>query len=232
MSAIQIVLFKEPGVIRYQNEVSNVAANQLVMTSEDAMVSAVSRENWINLFCYSGELHSLYNEVVDLISQEKEVKFFKLDFTKTIPVASQLVKVIEQLSNNKNMMMKFIFIYCLSMDKEYFSKMLIYYLAHNDKVLSYLEEHFMNPWPVTQFAEDLDVDVKKLNFLFYKNYGVSAKKWLLERRLSYARKQLLITSKKIADIALDSGFSNHAHFTDAFKKRYMCCPTVVRATSL
>ncbi len=232
MSAIQIVLFKEPGVIRYQNKMLDIAANQLIMTSEDAMASAVSREGWVNLYCYPGELHAIYNEVVDLISQKERDNFFKLDFTKTIPVASQLVNVIERLSDNKNMMMKFIFIYCLSMDKQYFSKMLLFYLTYNDKVLSYLERHFMNPWPVTQFAEDLDVNLKKLNFIFYRNYGVSAKKWLLERRLSFAKHQLLVTSRKIADIALDSGFSNHAHFTDAFKRRYMCCPTVLRATSL
>lgn len=87
----------------------------------------------------------------------------------------------------------------------------------------------MQPWPVTRFAEDLGIEVRRLNFLFYKNYGVSAKQWLLERRLSYARQQLMVTEKKVADIALDSGFSNHAHFTESFKKRYLCSPTVLRA---
>ena len=31
-----------------------------------------------------------------------------------------------------------------------------YFLAHNDKMLSYLEGNFMQPWPVTRFAENLD----------------------------------------------------------------------------
>lgn len=55
----------------------------------------------------------------------------------------------------------------------------------------------MQPWSVATFAANLGVEVRKLNCLFYKNYGVSAKQWLLEQRLIYARQQLITTDKKL-----------------------------------
>ncbi|WP_133407979.1 helix-turn-helix domain-containing protein [Parashewanella tropica] len=230
MSAIQILLFKQPGKLHRGEEVLEIEANQLIVTSEDVRASAISRDCWLSVFCYPGELHALYNEVSELIDTNNELKHFKVDEIKVIPVYQNLVKVFEQLISNREMLMKFVFIYCLSMDKAYFSILFRYFLAYNDEVLRYIETNFMRPWPVNRFAEDLNVDVRKLNFIFYKNYGVSAKKWLQDRRLSFARQQLLGTDKKIADIALDSGFSNHAHFTDAFKKRYSCCPTTLRSS--
>lgn len=230
MSAIQVILFKHDGKLRCQGEVIDVSANQLVVTTEDATASAISRDCWINVFCYPGEMHELYHEVMDLIGSETKDTNFKMGEAKIVPVFDQLISVIEQLKDNKSMMMKFVFIYCLSVDNAYFSGMLRYFLAHNNKILSLLESNFMNPWSVSQFAEELKMEVRKLNFFFYKNYGVSAKQWILERRLSFARQQLLLTTRKVADIALDSGFSNHAHFTDAFKKRYSCSPTELRAT--
>lgn len=229
MSAIQIILFKQSGKLHCENETIDIDANQLVVTDENSSASAFSRDCWLNVYCYPGDLHELYHEVIDLIGSE-DCHQYHLGTSKIIPINEQLIDVVEQLSCNKNVLMKFLFIYCLSMDNKFFSRLLRYFLAHNDEVLSYLEGHFMKPWSVSKYAENLNVDVRKLNFLFYRNYGKSAKRWLIERRLSYARKQLVMTSKKVADIALESGFSNQAHFADAFKKQYLCSPTVLRST--
>lgn len=229
MSAIQIILFRQPGKIHCQGENLAIDSNQLVVTTEEATASAMSRDSWLSIFCYPGELHALYHEIADLIGPSTEMNRFQLESVKILPVFDELSNVIEQLKGNRNLLIKFIFMYCLGMDNGYFSGLMRYFLAHNDKMLSYLEGNFMQPWPVTRFAENLGIEVRRLNFLFYKNYGVSAKQWLLERRLSYARQQLMVTEKKVADIALDSGFSNHAHFTESFKKRYLCSPTVLRA---
>lgn len=230
MSEIQIILFRQKGEINCQGDTLSIGSDQLVVTTEDAHVSMAGRNNWLNLFCYPGELHALYHEVVDLLGPNDESKPFKLIPIKVIPVFSELSRVIEQLHGNRTLLMKFIFIYCLGMDNGYFSGLLRYFLNHNNKLLSYLETHFMQPWPVIRFAEDLGIEVRKLNFLFYKNYGVSAKQWLLERRLIYAREQLISTEKKVTDIALDSGFSNHSHFSESFKKRYQCSPSVMRSS--
>ncbi|RLV59786.1 AraC family transcriptional regulator [Parashewanella curva] len=230
MSAIQILLFKQPGKLHRKDEVIEIEANQLIVTSEDVTATAISRDCWLNVYCYPGELHGLYNEISELIDTKQEFKHFRADEVKSIPVYNNLIKVFEQLISNREMLMKFVFIYCLSMDKSYFSNLFKYFLTYNDEVLRYIETNFMKPWPVNRFAEDLKVDARKLNFIFYKNYGVSAKKWLLDKRLSFARQQLLGTDKKVIDIAYESGFSNSSHFTDAFKKRYSCCPTTLRSS--
>ncbi|QDO84241.1 helix-turn-helix transcriptional regulator [Shewanella psychropiezotolerans] len=230
MSEIQIVLFRQAGNINYQGNTLAIASDQLVVTTGEARVSKADRGTRLNLFCYPGELHALYHEVVDLICPCDDTKPFNIIPIKVMPVFAELSNVIEQLNGNRSLLMKFIFIYCLGMENQYFSGLLRYFLAHNNKMLSYLEKNFMQPWSVTRFAEDLEIEVRKLNFFFYKNYGVSAKQWLLERRLSYARQQLLETGKKVIDIAVDSGFSSHSHFTESFKKRYLCSPKIMRST--
>lgn len=230
MSEIQIILFRQAGKIHYQGDTLAVAADQLVVTTEEASVSMADRKNWLNLYCYPGELQALYHEVVDLLGPNDDSKPFKIASIKVMPVFSELSHIIEQLSGNRMMLLKFMFIYFLSMDNRYFSGLLRYFLTHNNKVISYFEGHFMQPWSVTTFADNLGIEVRKLNCLFYKNYGLSAKQWLLEQRLNYALKQLMVTDKKVTDIALDSGFSHHSHFTDSFKKRYQCSPTVMRST--
>ncbi|BAJ02216.1 AraC-type DNA-binding domain-containing protein [Shewanella violacea DSS12] len=230
MSEIQVILFRQAGKIHYQGHSLAIAAEQLVVTSSDVSVVMEERQSGLHLFCYPGELHALYNEVADLLSPADQSEPFKIAPFKAMPVFNELSNVIEQLKGSRRLLMTFIFTYCLGMDNHYFSGLLRYFLAHNNKMLSYLEVHFMQPWSVARFAENLQVEVHKLNLFFYKNYGTSAKQWLLERRLNYARHLLLETEKKVTDIALDSGFSHHSHFTDSFKKRFHCSPKAIRST--
>ena len=63
---------------------------------------------------------------------------------------------------------------------------------------------------------------------FRLRYGTSPYRYLLMRRLEFARTQL---SKKrpLADIALRAGFSDQAHFTRVFKDGFGLTPAVYRA---
>jgi AraC-like DNA-binding protein len=51
---------------------------------------------------------------------------------------------------------------------------------------------------------------------FRKSFGVSPYRWLLERRIDYAKALLLTSDLPIANIALQSGFSDQSTFTRAF----------------
>lgn len=46
----------------------------------------------------------------------------------------------------------------------------------------------------------------------------------LEQRLDAAREALLATSRCIAEIAVDTGFADHAHLTKAFRKLFGTTP--------
>lgn len=63
---------------------------------------------------------------------------------------------------------------------------------------------------------------------FKKMYGVSPKQYLLDKRMSLAKQQLLETDKKVTDIARDSGFSSLYYFSKAFKATTGTSPRAFR----
>lgn len=58
--------------------------------------------------------------------------------------------------------------------------------------------------------------------------GRTLRELALEARLEAARQALLRTSRGIADIATDTGFTDHAHLTNAFRKTFGMTPSRYR----
>jgi AraC family transcriptional regulator, exoenzyme S synthesis regulatory protein ExsA len=60
---------------------------------------------------------------------------------------------------------------------------------------------------------------------FQQIFKMNPGKWLLEKRLARAHQLLkLYSDKPVADVALESGFENVAHFSKVFKSRYGFSP--------
>jgi transcriptional regulator GlxA family with amidase domain len=59
-------------------------------------------------------------------------------------------------------------------------------------------------------------------------YGTPPGRWLLEKRLETARRLLEVTDKPVADVVLESGFKNNAHFSKAFKNHFKISPLQCR----
>jgi AraC-like DNA-binding protein len=58
---------------------------------------------------------------------------------------------------------------------------------------------------------------------FKRHYGMTPHAFLVNRRIQFARRQLR-EGKLIADVALDSGFADQAHFQRAFKQHLAATP--------
>ena len=69
---------------------------------------------------------------------------------------------------------------------------------------------------LSQLARECGLSVSHFTRAFRKSFGVSPYRWLLERRIDYAKALLLTSDLPIANIALQSGFSDQAAFTRAF----------------
>lgn len=63
---------------------------------------------------------------------------------------------------------------------------------------------------------------------FRRASGCTPHQYLLGRRLARARKLLRQTSASVTDIALECGFSSHAHLTATFSRRVGMAPSVYR----
>ena len=85
-------------------------------------------------------------------------------------------------------------------------------------------EDFMENRPdlnltVDELADFAEVDRSTLFRAFKREAGVSPKEYIDERKFSTAQRLLTETGLSIKQVALASGFSNHAYFAEAFRKR-------------
>lgn len=59
---------------------------------------------------------------------------------------------------------------------------------------------------------------------FKSQLNSTPSRWLIDKRLEYAKKLLLETDLNINEICLESGFKNTSHFIRVFKKKYALSP--------
>ncbi|EBY6849567.1 AraC family transcriptional regulator [Salmonella enterica subsp. enterica] len=135
------------------------------------------------------------------------------------------MSVSELLSGTPEKAITFLILYCLSTDWDYFSTYFTHLINQNGSLLAFFSKHAFNPWPTERYAEMLGVSLRKLNIMFRQSYGVSPKKWLMEKRLERAQYLLECTLFPVADVAEHCGFSNHAYFSDSFKRKFKRSPT-------
>jgi AraC-like DNA-binding protein len=82
-------------------------------------------------------------------------------------------------------------------------------------------------WSLTRIAAQLQVSPAYLTDLFRRHEGVSIARYQRRLRLSRALVELPHT-QDIAALALDLGFSSHAHFSTAFRATYGETPSMYR----
>jgi AraC family transcriptional regulator len=69
---------------------------------------------------------------------------------------------------------------------------------------------------LSELARECVLSVSHFARAFRKSLGVSPYRWLLERRIDHAKALLVTGDLPIANIALQSGFSDQTAFTRAF----------------
>ncbi len=122
-----------------------------------------------------------------------------------------IVQVIEPyitfLENNMNMEMKVIV----------------------EKVVSYLEEHYMEDISLESCAEYVDITPYALSKAFKKIHGVNFIDYLTTIRMDKAKELLLYTNMKINEISESVGY-RHSYFNRIFKKHVGLPPSQYRKT--
>lgn len=63
---------------------------------------------------------------------------------------------------------------------------------------------------------------------FVQLYNISPGKWLMEKRLYYAKHLLTVAGKSVGDAAFESGFESVSHFSRAFSKQFGSPPSSVK----
>ncbi|RAK63157.1 helix-turn-helix transcriptional regulator [Hymenobacter edaphi] len=95
-------------------------------------------------------------------------------------------------------------------------------------IRQYLDEHYANPPSLLTLARLFGTNDFKLKRGFRQLFNTTVFGYVAERRLAVAQQLLTLTDQPVQDIAEAVGFSNPAHFTTAFRKKFGVAPSQVR----
>jgi AraC-like DNA-binding protein len=94
-----------------------------------------------------------------------------------------------------------------------------------------MEENFCFNLSLDEYARLSARSLSTFKREFQKHYGMSPGKWLVKRRLSFAKQLLLGTEDTVQEVCYDSGFENPSHFTRVFKENFGKTPLAYRKES-
>jgi AraC family transcriptional regulator, exoenzyme S synthesis regulatory protein ExsA len=229
MHHVRFLYGKYPGRLGVQGGMHTIPAYSIVATSGDAVVCSTTAEMELHVVDFrSADFQRLYPEIADLLDETLHLRFFP-EPARIIETSAGVLDTLALLAQAApHTLLRFLYAYCLALDRCYFSALMRYAMSGDTAFVEFIEANCLKQWSVERLAQEFDMPVRKFNMLFQEKYGMTAKRWLLETRLFRARDLLLSTSMRVLDIALECGFSNHAHFTDSFRKRFLCNPTQLR----
>lgn len=99
-------------------------------------------------------------------------------------------------------------------------------------VLDHMYEHVGDPsLRAAALAQIAGLPVDVFRHRFRKSLGQSVHQSLMDIRMEMAAHYLTWTSRCISQIAMDTGFADHSHFSKAFRHRVGTTPSVFRETS-
>ena len=88
-----------------------------------------------------------------------------------------------------------------------------------------LDENFRNPdFDIEKLASMCGLSYSHFKRLFVQQFSIAPKKYLISKRLEFARALILNQQFSISDIAEMAGYDNVYYFSNAYKKYYGCSP--------
>jgi AraC-like DNA-binding protein len=90
-------------------------------------------------------------------------------------------------------------------------------------IRDFMNTNFYKPLTVEDYAYLTGRSLSTFTRDFKRQFNISPKQWLVEKRLEKAR-QLLSQNKTVTDVAFEVGYENFSHFIKAFHKKFGISP--------
>ena len=88
-----------------------------------------------------------------------------------------------------------------------------------EKAINYIRDSIYDEITLDDLAKEAALSKYHFSRIFKKETGFSPLEYVFNTKINLAKTILITTNKKIADIALDLGFSSESSFINAFKSR-------------
>ena len=85
---------------------------------------------------------------------------------------------------------------------------------------SFMNQSFLLKVPLKIFALQTGRSLSTFHREFKKVFGETPHRWIMKKRLNYARKLMDSDGLKPSEVYITSGFEDLAHFSRAFKKEF------------
>ncbi|WP_240674564.1 helix-turn-helix transcriptional regulator [Burkholderia stabilis] len=217
------------GHIRTAGTIYRAPDESVIMTRADAeLCDAGAGSDFQSVDFYPAHFRQIFAEVGELVDPDSHTRFWP-EPLRVVEAPVAVIRMADLLSRaSPPLLLRFVYLYCLGADRAYFSRLMHHMMAGDTTFVDFVEANALRQWSVARFADSFGLPLRKFNILFTEKFGMPAKRWLLERRLGHAQHLLAATSMRVVDIALECGFASHAHFTDSFRKHFLCNPTQYR----
>jgi AraC family transcriptional regulator, exoenzyme S synthesis regulatory protein ExsA len=103
--------------------------------------------------------------------------------------------------------------------------------SRNVRIKEIIDNHLFAPLSIKDLAELANLSVSTFNRSFQKLYNKTPAGYLKEKRLDRARQLLQVSSQTISEIALETCFSDEAHFSRSFKSLFHVTPSQYRQST-
>ncbi|GHT67413.1 4-hydroxyphenylacetate catabolism regulatory protein HpaA [Bacteroidia bacterium] len=134
--------------------------------------------------------------------------------------------LIENFQNRNNIIIDIRYIYQLC--ERFAKRNQIKYYATNPSILAFkklVSENHAQLHPIEWYADKLHLSVEELNFLCKEYSGTTAKQYLLDIKLTEAKRLLLYSDHNVNEIAFRLGFEDSSYFSRIFKKKTSLTPS-------
>ncbi|MEH2474222.1 AraC family transcriptional regulator [Nitrobacteraceae bacterium AZCC 2161] len=99
------------------------------------------------------------------------------------------------------------------------------------RALDFIEQNLGHDIGLDELASNSDMTPHYFCRAFRKSVGMPPYRYLVRRRIERSKELLASTDNEVTDIALELGFSSHAHFCNTFRSVVDCSPSTFRKVS-
>ncbi len=104
-----------------------------------------------------------------------------------------------------------------------------YSMAERADIVQFMNYNYLTNMPLETLAQQTGRSLSTFTREFKIVFNETPHRWIMKKRLSYAKNLLLQGKSKASDIYLDAGFEDLAHFSRAFKKQFGIPPSRIQA---
>ncbi len=101
-------------------------------------------------------------------------------------------------------------------------------ISNVERIAIYIAQNYHNPIKVAEIGAAVGLHPDYANSIFKKAFGSTLNEYIIEERISHAKRKLVATNKSITEISFECGFNSISRFNNAFRRMNNCTPREFR----